>query len=452
MLKAMKTSAFILIVLLCPTLSFGQSLFESSTQNPVKTENNGFSLNGYVRGSAFGAGEQYDFTQTFGELSLQTNLKKDNLLLKSDIRFRSGTQFNHTKTEIEVKEAYAGFSTRHFDLLLGEKIESWGRTDGFNPTNNITPNNYFFFSANPDDQKLPNFMLKADVRIGLQVNWELIVLPIFRPSVYRYDLFNMGQNVNFSSAILPELTFTNAALASKINVELSGIGFSASWFSGYDPFYGFDLQHVDFSTGIPMITYLPSFYRKNTAGLDFTMPVGTWIVRGEGALNLTKNPDKKMYIPKNDFSYVLALEHDFGGYLTIVQYIGKFTPDFEELTEPVLNDPANPMAQLQYANELIAFETASTNRKIFHQEAISNHAMSLTVSKYFAYETLQFELTGYYNFTSEETLFRPKISWKPGGNLNISAGYSSMQGPDKSVFNYAAPLMNGAFIEIKASF
>ncbi|MBN2805423.1 MAG: hypothetical protein JXR22_02095 [Prolixibacteraceae bacterium] len=448
----MKTSAFILIVLLWPTLSFGQSLFESSTQNPVKTENNGFSLNGYVRGSAFGAGEQYDYTQTFGELSLQTNLKKDNLLLKSDIRFRSGTQFHQTKTEIEVKEAYAGFSTRYFDLLLGEKIESWGRTDGFNPTNNITPNNYFFFSANPDDQKLPNFMLKADVRIGLQVNWELIVLPIFRPSVYRYDLFNMGQNVNFSSAVLPELTFTNAALASKINVELSGIGFSASWFSGYDPFYGFDLQHVDFSTGIPIITYLPSFYRKNTPGLDFTMPVGTWIVRGEGALNLTKNPDKKMYIPKNDLSYVFGLEHDFGGYLTIVQYIGKFTPDFEELVEPVLNDPANPMAQLQYANELIAFETTSTNRKIFHQEAVSNHALSLTVSKYFAYETFQLQITGYYNFTSEETLFRPKFTWKPGGNLNISAGYSSMQGPDKSVFNYAAPLMNGAFIEIKASF
>ena len=448
----MKRIAILLPVLLWAVSGFGQSLFESATQSTNNGENSGFTLNGYVRGSAFGAGENYDITQSFGEASLQAKLNKDKFLMNSDIRFRSGYQFNKAISEFEVKEAYAGISTNFIDVILGEKIESWGRTDGFNPTNNITPNNYFFFSANPDDQKIPNFLLKTDIRLTPQIDWEVIALPIYRPSVYRYDLFSMGENVSFTEAVLPDRTFKNASLATKLNFEFSGIGFSASWFHGYDPFYGFDLQNVDYSTGAPIITYIPAFYQKNTIGLDFALPVGTWILRGEGAYNLTDNAEAKMYIPNDDISYVAGLEHDFGGFLTILQYIGKYTLDYKDLTEPVLTDPTNPLAQMQYANEMIAFNSAGFNRKIFHQEEAMNHALSLTISKSFAYETVNAEVTGYYNFTSEEYIIRPNVSWKIGGSLTATAGYSLMKGPDNSVFSYAGPLMNGAFLELKANF
>jgi len=262
----------------------------------------------------------------------------------------------------------------------------------------------------------------------------------------------MGENVSFTEAILPDRTFKNASLAVKLNAELPGIGFSASWFHGYDPFYGFDLKSVDFTTGSPVITYIPSFYQKNTLGLDFTLPIGTWIVRGEGAVNLTDNKEQKMFIPKSNLGYVVAIEHNIGGVLAIVQYIGKYTLDFTELTEPVLTDPMNMLAQLYYANEMIQYESASINRKIFLQQEEINHAVSLTLSKDFAYETLNTELTGYYNFTSEEYLIRPKISWKIGSSLTATAGYSFMKGKDKTVFNYAAPIMNGAFLEFKANF
>ncbi|HPS12683.1 MAG TPA: hypothetical protein PLB87_05350, partial [Prolixibacteraceae bacterium] len=290
------------------------------------------------------------------------------------------------------------------------------------------------------------------IRFSPQINWEIIAIPIFRPSIYRYELFNMGQNVSFTNAVMPDKTFKNGSLATKLNVELPGIGLSASWFSGYDPFYGFDLKNVDFSTGSPIITYIPSFYRKNTLGVDFAQPFGSWIIRGEGALNLTQNDEQKIFIPNDDISYVAAIEHSFGGVVTIVQYVGKYTLDFNDLTEPVLAAPTNLMAQLQYANEMIGYESASFNRKIFHQQEKMNHAVSVSVSKDFAYETVNTELTGYYNLKSEEYLVRPKISWKIGSVLTATAGYSYMKGPDKSVFNYAAPIMNGAFIEFKASF
>jgi hypothetical protein len=446
----MKKVIIIAVALTLSVFASGQGLFESASQSGNNTQP--FALNGFVRGSAYGGSEVFDYSNVFGEVCLQAKLKKDKFRMNSDIRFRSGYNFNQTITELEIKEAYAGISTNTIDLFMGEQIVSWGRTDGFNPTNNITPTNYFFFSANPDDQKIPNFMLKADIRFTPQIDWEIIAIPIFRPSMYRYDLFDMGENVSFTEAVLPEKNFENASLATKINIELPGIGFSASWFRGYDPFYGFDLKSIDFSTGNPVITYIPSFYRKNTLGLDFTFPVGTWIVRGEGALNLTQNVDHKMYIPNNDIGYVAAIEHNFGGFLTIVQYVGKYTFNFTELTTPILTDPMNMLAQLQYANEMIQFESATFNRKIFHQQEAMNHAVSLTLSKYFNYETVNAEVTGYYDFTSEEYLIRPKLSWKIGGSLTAIAGYSFMKGPDKSVFGYAAPIMNGAFLELKANF
>jgi len=448
----MRRSVIFLFLFCFSAGAFAQGLFESATQAKSNNTEQGFKLNGYVRGSAFGAGKVYDFTNAFGEVGLQAKLKKDKFMMNSDIRFRSGYNFDQPISEMEIKEAYAGISTNTIDLFLGEQIVSWGRTDGFNPTNNITPNNYFFFSGNPDDQKIPNFMLKTDIRFSPQIDWEVIAIPIFRPSMYRYNLFNMGENVSFAEAIVPDKTFENGSLATKLNIELSGIGFSASWFHGYDPFYGFDLKNVDFATGSPVITYIPSFYQKNTIGLDATIPIGSWIVRGEGAFNLTKNDEKKMYTPNNDIGFVAAIEHNFGGFVTILQYVGKHTFDFTELTTPILTDPMNMLAQLYYANEMINYESATFNRKIFHQQETMNHAVSLAISKYFAYETLNAELSGYYDFTSEDYLIRPKIWWKIGEALTTSAGYSYMKGTEKSVFGYAAPIMNGAFFELKASF
>jgi hypothetical protein len=448
----MKRLFFLLPFLFCSGSIFSQGLFETASQSTGKSNEQALQLNGFVRGSVFGTGDVYDFTNAFGEVSLQTHLKKDKFVMNADIRFRSGYNFNQPVSELEIKEAYAGISTNSIDLFLGEQIVSWGRTDGFNPTNNITPNNYFFFSANPNDQKIPNFMMKADIRFSPQVDWEIIAIPIYRASMYRYDLFDMGANVSFVDAVLPDKTFRNSTMATKLNFELSGIGFSASWFRGYDPFYGFDLKSVDFSTGKPVITYLPSFYLKNTIGLDFTLPIGTWILRGECAYNLTENDDHKIYIPNDDIGYVAAIEHDFGGFLTIIQYVGKYTFNFSELSVPVLTDPTNMMAQLQYANEMINYESATFNKKIFHQQEKMNHAVFVAISKYFAYETVNAELSGYYDLTSEEYLIRPTLSCKIGSALTATAGYSFMKGPDKSVFSYADPIMNGVFIELKASF
>jgi hypothetical protein len=59
---------------------------------------------------------------------------------------------------------------------------------------------------------------------------------------------------------------------------------------------------------------------------------------------------------------------------------------------------------------------------------------------------------GYYNITSEEWLIRPKLSWKINDHLETSFGGFYSTGPDRSLYDYASDVLNGAFVELKASF
>ncbi|HPR32816.1 MAG TPA: hypothetical protein PLK12_12000 [Prolixibacteraceae bacterium] len=449
-IKMILSLAFVLC-LYHPDL-FSQGLFETASKPSFSDGNPSFSMNGYVRGSAYGAGEVYDYTHLFGEISLKAGFKSGLFRFQSDLRVRSGHEYEEARTETEIKEAWAGVSTPSFDLFFGEQIADWGRTDGFNPTNNIRPTNYFFLSGNPDDQKMPNLMLRTVWRISSQIDWEIIAIPVFRPSVYRYDLLQIGDDVRFIHSVLPERSFENGSLASRLNMEFSRIGFSLSWFNGYDPFYGFRIAGINWDTGKPIITYQPDFYRKNSFGLDFALPIGPVIWRGEGVYNQTEASDEDIHIPRSHFSYVSGLEWMAGNFTLLAQYVGNFTPGFHELTEPIYPDPISFEGLSKYANDQIMYQSARYNRAIFRQQEKFHHALSAAVNATLLRETLTLECAAYYDFTTEEYLVRPRVELKIGNGLSVMAGYSLMQGPDSTLFHYASPLMNGAFLEFKATF
>ena len=441
-----------MLCLLTGAASRGQGLFETVQTGSEKSSNTGIEFNGFVRGSAFGGSEFYDYSSVFGEFCLQGKLSHSNTYLYSDLRFRGGVNFDEEYFEFQLREVYAGYHSDKFDLYLGNQIVVWGRADGFNPTNNITPNDYFFLTSDMDDQKLSNFMLRMRYRFSSVIDIELIGIPIYSPSIYRFDLFDLGEGVSFGEATLPERSFRNGSVATRLNFEYSKIGFSASYFRGYDPFYGFNVDSIDFTTGEPVITNTATSYLKNTIGADFVLSLNLWIIRGEAAYNITRDYEQNMYIPNPDISYVFGVEHDFWGVTTILQYVGKYTFDFTDLQLPVLSDPFDPLAQMQYAIEMIEYESALFNRKMFCQQDETNHAIVLLLRKAIAYDTWNIELGGYYNITSEDLMIRPKLTWKISDALATSIGGSYMSGPDKSIFDYSAPVLSGVFLELRTSF
>ena len=409
-------------------------------------------LNGFARGVVFGGGKKYELATTFAEVALQSQLRSHGAFLQADIRLRKGILFDEDIQLIDFKQLYAGYSSLKFDLLLGNQVVTWGRTDGFNPTDNITPKDYFFFTLDPDDQQLSNFLLRAKYRFTSDIELDIIGVPFYLPSVYKYELFDMGANVSFAEQQFPEKKLKNSAVAARLNFDLPAAGWSVSYFRGYDPFHGFEVAVVDWSTSSPVITNRLASYLKTSWGADLAVPLGAVIVRAEGAYNITENPDAKMYVPMSDISYVGALEANIAGMTVIAQYVGKYVLDFSSLVLPVLTDPLNPLAQMQYANAMIDYENRQFNRRIFHQQEKMNHAVALSLNKSVGYDAWELMCTGYYNITSEEWMVQPKVTYKISDALTASLGGNYMHGTGKALFSYASTIMNGAFISLKAFF
>ena len=472
-------------VLLCMVLAMGsmqaQEITEVADSVPnTETHNEKiFSINGYGRGSIYAGSKDFDMAAAFAEISLQPSIEKWGAVLKSDLRFGTGYFFNEYQNVLQIKELYIGYRRDKFSVLLGNQIVNWGRTDGFNPTNNITPNDYFFLSANPNDQKLSNFLLKLNYRPVSGINLELIGIPFYKMSNYRFDLFdlsNMGgigammdmgmsgmsgmmPTIFFGEDIMPNKKLENASLAFRADFDYSAFGGSISCFHGYDPYHGIEMSSFYYSsqtqTGkiLPVAFQIISVpYRKTTIGADFAVPAKMFIIRGEAAYNIVENKDKKASIPNSDLSYVAGLEANVGGFMLLGQYIGKYTFDFEELSYPVLTSLTNPLAFLQFANDMIDYQFRFFNRKIFNQQEKWNHAVALTASKSFAYDQLNAELTGYYNVTSEELMIRPCLSWRINDILSLTVGGMYMHGKENSLYSFTSRVMNGGFVEFKASF
>ena len=451
MLRITILSVFLLLFI--PSFTIGQGIFEEAVEGDdfADITDKTFSYGGYSRASAWFGGENYDYASVFGEFAMQGRISGNNMFLWADVRFADGMFFGERESLVNLREAYAGIRWENVDVYLGNQIVRWGRTDGFNPVDNISPRNHFFLSTDPDDQLKGNFMLRTRIRPLPSTELEVVAIPYYEPSVYRYDLFEMDEGVTFNEGVLPEASFSNGSVGMRLTTELPSVGLSLTYFTGYDPFYGFDLESY---TLFPEreINYRPRYYRKNSPGIDMSFTAGQAIFRLEAAYNITSGYSNQIYIPNPEIYYVGAIESSFWGINTILQYIGKYVLDYQFVDGPAPPDMQNPVDIYRWAVETVSHESEMYNRRIFQQQEEMNHAMFLSFSRSFLYEELRAEVTTYYNITSEEYLIRPEIKWNARDGMMISAGAQFMNGPDVSIYNMAGKVLGGFFTGISVSF
>lgn len=73
-----------------------------------------------------------------------------------DNKTNIGTAINTNdryKTTLDLKDLYVGYRSHKWEVILGNQNVQWGRGLGSNPTNNISPSDMLFLSANPEDKK-----------------------------------------------------------------------------------------------------------------------------------------------------------------------------------------------------------------------------------------------------------------------------------------------------------
>jgi hypothetical protein len=444
-IKAVRRAGLIALSLfmITPLLS-SQSLFEQATG---KDEQKPYELNGYLKGTLF-VGKDSDKNDAevksgYGEAALKLRLRKQGFGdAFAELRFRSGHEFQKTISEISIREAYVNAYAGPFDFRIGHQVVVWGRADGWNPTDNITPRNMLIRSADEDDRRLANFLIRSHYNLQ-PVRFEMIWIPVYRPSYIPTDLVPFPPGIELGEPDYPDMKLKNGAFALRLNLELPSVDGSVSYFNGHNPMPGIMAELPEIPVPNLALSVFHKSYRMHFVGMDFsTVVAGSWGLRGELAYRRSHQDHKKfIHIPNPDLQYVIGLDKELvQNFSVILQYIGRYVFDFEDLEIPM-----NPA-------DFPFYEIALKNRLINFQQHEMSHSLSCRAAWELMNELMSIEVFGLVNFTSNETLFRPKMTYDIADALTVAAGAELYSGPDETLFGLVDSTLSSVFVELKASF
>jgi len=177
-------------------------------------------------------------------------------------------------------------------------------------------------------------------------------------------------------------------------------------------------------------------------GADFATTLGSFGLRGETAYRWPYEDYKAdLYIINPDLYYVVGIDREFPASLSLIfQYLGRYVIDFEELPPP-RDSSLLPLYRLEEKNRLLA-----------SQQYEISHSLSLRIAKSLMYETLELELMGYVNLTSEEFFIKPRVTYRIADALKLIAGGEWYQGPSDTLFDLMDPYLSAFFGELRLSF
>ena len=432
------TFLFTYLIIFSNTILFAQSLFEGA-QESVEEANLGIDFNGYVRGLLY-AGKvpdetAFDLKTGYGEAGLKIKVKKEDFGdAFAEFRVKSGSEFGeYISPEFELREAYASFYLDKIDFRLGYQIIAWGRADGFNPTDNITPKNMLSFSPDIDDLRTGNFLLRSNLNL-FPVRLEGIWIPFYKSSEFSNNAFSFPETVSFASSDFPDNGLENSAFALRLNLEFPAFDGSISYFNGFNPQAGINISSIS----PPNLNIQLKAYRTHIFGADFSTQIGSlFILRGETAFRLPfESYENEISIPNPDFQWVLGMDKDFRGVFNIIfQYIGSYVVDYNELDE---TDPE--------------YSIALFNRMIFNQLNQMSHAISCRLAWRLLQETFFVELFSYYSILTTEVLISPKISYDITDALTFTFGSNLYFGKDDTLFGTIDESLSSVYTQVKLSF
>jgi len=141
---------------------------------------------------------------------------------------------------------------------------------------------------------------------------------------------------------------------------------------------------------------------------------------------------------------VAGLDRMWGDFSLLVQYIGRYVFDFKDIPEL---DPYTTAPITTTENGI-----APVNRAFFMQTHEVNHAVSIRPAMNFLYDNLTAEVVASYNFTTEEYMLRPMVTYNLTDGVQVIAGGEYFHGKQGTLFDLIAPIFNGGFLSLKYTF
>ena len=282
-----------------------------SLQTEEISQDNRIKINGYLRAGIFGGEKEIRNYYGEGALKLEVPIGISASAF-SEVRYRADGNNNH---KFDIREAYVNLNLGKFDFRVGEQIVLWGRADGFNPTNNVTPQDFCVFSPEEDDKRLGNFVVKGVFNpypFRIEVDW----IPVYKSSLFPFIGKPMGDGIVWNNEKRP-YRWKNQSFGVKIDLEKPSLGN-----------YG---------------------------------------LRGEFACSLPDKGNNPIYsVPNKQMEYTIGIDRSLDNFSLIVQYIGKYIPDLETAIK------GNPIVQkLNSLNRIVFTQHERWNHSVSVRPALS---------------------------------------------------------------------------------
>lgn len=428
------TLHFILILLFIgatiPSTLKAQSLFESSLSESSSADEVKYQIGGYVRGGVFGDNETILSKYAEGALKLKITGNKFGDAY-AEMRYRASGTSDFSNNDW-LREGYVNLYLGKFDFRIGQQIIVWGRADGFNPTNNVTPADFTMYSPDEDDKRQSNFVAKGVYNFQpfkLEVDW----VPFYRATELPLENASLPTSVYWGDAQKPDNTWDNSSIGLKLDYQGAKFDGSLSYFNGYHkmPSLGYTIT----TSGVEAYTQA---YRVQVFGADFSTTAGSYGLRGEFAYTLSKDETDELFsTPCQQLEYTLGIDREWGNFSLIAQYVGKYVFDFDE--------------DIALTNSL-AYTVNVWNRMLFSQTSEWNNSVSLRPSLNLINQTLKCELLGLYNFNTEEWLCLPKVTYNISDALSFCVGAQLYGGSENTLYEFMGDVRNCGFLEMKLDF
>ncbi|RPI00528.1 MAG: hypothetical protein EHM72_08945 [Calditrichaeota bacterium] len=358
----------------------------------------------------------------------------------ADLRFRRALEEDTQWQSIDLREGYVRCALDPFEFSFGRQIVVWGRADGFNPTNNLTSWNYLMRSADEDDYRIGNFMLRTRFHLA-PLHLEGVWLPQYQPSQLPIELFTGG--IDRIDEAYPNPRLSNSSVALKADVQLYRAEGSLSYFYGFNPLPGigaaFQSSVVDM---LPMVNFYLTACRLHIVGADYASSWGRWGVRGEAAWRKPDYKDQNApFVPLPDLQVILGVDRQWGRFHMLFQYMGHYVFDFDTALPP-----GHDLA------DQINFLLTQKNRLLLQQTEQVSHSFFARSSLTMLHDLATAELAGMVNFTTQEYLVRAKFVYDLADALQVKLSGEHYFGPSATLFGLFGDFLSGIIVELVYSF
>jgi len=242
----------------------------------------------------------------------------------------------------QFREAYLMWYPSFGEIKLGKMIQAWGAADANNPTDNLSPYDFYYMFLVGTDRKLGNLGLSAKTYYE---DWQLE--GIFTPEHEATRLPFGEPDFPISFPFEPESYVDIEAPAEygfRLQRAFDVADVSVSYLKAHDQLFSMlYLEMLNLNNAIPHFGY------RNTdvLGLDFVAFPGNWTLRGEGGYFKSATPefDASLYslgtaisypVDAEYFQYVLQVEYQFANQVSLMaQFLGTEVTQAEGYAFPV---------------------------------------------------------------------------------------------------------------------